>query len=204
LFGVAAEPLKSLASSANQPSAYTSMMLQLYLETLQEQSGELKVLDLGPVCEENIMFFAALVKRVYVCDMFIRLDRHRRPGKTSRDLLEDLDYPEQSFHGIHLWDLVDHLEDGEASRLVEVCHRLLRPRGLLTVIAYDKLPAASSPVRSFVIQSNCQVAPRPQPHLDLPWYFRSNRQLTALLAIFPRINSFLSRSGTREMLLERG
>ena len=82
---------------------YESMMLKLYLETLAKQNQDLHVLDMGPVCEENIMFFSKRVKKLFICDMFIRMDRRRRKGKSTSSILNHLDYPANSFHGIHFW-----------------------------------------------------------------------------------------------------
>ena len=74
------------SSKANdiEPSAeshldgYDSMMLRSYIEILAGLDQELQILDLGPVCEENILYFSQRVKKFYVCDMFIRMDRNRR------------------------------------------------------------------------------------------------------------------------------
>jgi hypothetical protein len=46
---------------------YASVLLQTYVEIL-EQSSRAQVLDVGPVCEENIKYFAPRVKRFHVCD----------------------------------------------------------------------------------------------------------------------------------------
>jgi hypothetical protein len=198
-----AEQFRSSESSAPSVAGYTSMMLQLYTETLLDENEELQILDLGPVCGENVMFFAQQVKRLCVCDLFIRMDRNLKKGKSLRDLFEYLDYPDGSFYGIHLWDIIDHLQDRDANRLVHLCHRMLRPGGLMTAVAFEESIHRSPLIASFVVRDKYQVSLRPQTHLDLPWYFRSNRQLASLLSKFSRVSSFLSRSGIREFLLER-
>ena len=101
------------ADSNTEPilDGYDSMMLQLYLETLAGQDQELQVLDMGPVCKENILYFSQRVKRFYVCDMFIRMDRNRRESKLISAIWNNLDYPAQSFQGIHVWDIIEHMED---------------------------------------------------------------------------------------------
>ena len=48
---------------------YTSSVLHLFIEAL-ERRQKAQVLDLGPVCGENIDFFVRRVQRLYVCDMF--------------------------------------------------------------------------------------------------------------------------------------
>lgn len=70
---------------------YDSMMLQLYIETLAGQDQELQVLDMGPVCEENILYFSQRAKRFYVCDMFLRMNRNRREGKSTNSIWDHLD-----------------------------------------------------------------------------------------------------------------
>ncbi|MBW2669279.1 MAG: hypothetical protein JRD87_05235 [Deltaproteobacteria bacterium] len=69
---------------------YTSNALKLFLEHL-EQRPEKKLLDVGPVCQENIRFFASRAKKLYVCDMFIRLDRCIRKGSPVDQIWDKLD-----------------------------------------------------------------------------------------------------------------
>ena len=180
---------------------YDSMMLQLYLETLAGQDQELQVLDMGPVCKENILYFSQRVKRFDVCDMFIRMDRNRRQGKSTSSIWNHLDYPEQSFQGIHLWDLIEHLEDRDVSKLVELCQKMLKPKGMIMVISFEE-QLAPSLINSFVVQDEYRISLRPQIHLDLPWYYRSNRELTLLLAKFSGVKSFLYRNRIREFLFQ--
>ena len=180
---------------------YDSMMLQLYFEVLSGLDQELQILDLGPVCEENILYFSQQVKRFHVCDMFIRMDRIRREGKSISTIWDDLDYPAQSFQGIHLWDLIEHLEDPDVNKLVDLCHIMLRPRGMLMVISFEE-QFAPSIINSFVAQDEYHISMRPQSHLDLPWHYRSNRELTLLLAKFSGIKSFIYRNRIREFLFQ--
>ena len=180
---------------------YDTMMLQLYIETLAGQDQDLQVLDMGPVCEENILFFSQRVKRFHICDMFIRMDRYQRKGKSTNSIWEHLDYPAQSFQGIHLWDLIEHLEDRDVNKLVELCHIMLKPKGMLMVISFEE-QLAPSLINSFVVQDEYRISWRPQSHLDLPWHYRSNRELTLLLAKFSGVKSFLYRNRIREFLFQ--
>jgi len=183
------------------PGGYDSMMLQLYTESLAGLDQDLQVLDMGPVCEENILYFSQRVKRFYVCDMFLRMDRNRRKGKSTNSIWDHLDYPARSFQGIHLWDLIEHLEDCDVNKLVELCHVMLKPKGMLMVISFEELLAPSL-INSFVVQDKYRISLRPQTHLDLPWHYRSNRELTLLLAKFSGVKSFLYRNRIREFLFQ--
>jgi hypothetical protein len=182
-------------------SAYTSMMLKMYIETLARYSRA-EILDLGPVCQENIRYFAQRVKRFHVCDMFLRLNRSRRKGLSAKKVLDHLDYVPHSFDGINLWDLIDHLSDNDIGRLVNHCYTLLEPRGLMIITSFEE-QSAPSKIHSFVINHGCQVTFRLQKHLNLPWYYRSNRIITEMLSEFQTVKYFLYRNGVREFLCRR-
>ena len=182
----------------SDPADYTSSVLHLFVEAL-ERRQEAQVLDLGPVCGENITFLAHQVQRLYVCDMFIRLDRNRRKGVPLSWTWRQLDYPPQSFDGILLWDLADHLDDQEMRRLVELCRTMIKPGGMVTVFVLGA-KVLSNTVNSFVIGDGLRLHLRPQPHLDLPLHVRQNREVLSLFTPFTPVRSFIYRSGLREFL----
>jgi hypothetical protein len=185
----------------SMPEIYTSEILNIFVDTM----GHLKdarVLDVGPVCEDNIMFFAHWMKRHYVCDMFLRLSRELSKGPHVSNVWRHLDYPTRSFDGIHLWDLCDHLDDGQVKKLVDRCRLMLQPEGLLMLVAFEKPPSPPQ-VNTFVIRNDYQLGYRVQSHLNLAWYCRHNRALMSLLAGFNIIKSLRYRNGIREVLLKK-
>ena len=179
----------------------TSMMLQMYVETLSKYSTA-QVLDVGPVCEENITYFAQRVKRIYVCDMFLRLSRNRHKGLPTEKVWEHLDYAPNSFDGINLWDFIDHLNDDDIGRLVNLCYTALEPGGMMLVTSFEE-QSAPSKIHSFVIKDSYRLNFRLQNHLDLPFYYRSNRIITDMLSEFQTVKSFIYRNGVREFLCRR-
>ncbi len=183
------------------PVGYKSTILREFVDTL-EGLKDAKTLDMGPVCQENITFFALRMGKHYVCDMFLGLKRENRKDLHPSDGWKHLDYPERNFDGIQLWDLCDRLEDGDVIRLVELCYTMLRTTGLLMLLAFEKKPA-SSIVNTFVIGQGYRLDIRPQPHLELPWKFRHNRALTSLLSNFTIVRSFRYHSGIREFLFKK-
>jgi len=199
--------LASLAHRAGEgrhlerdPADYTSNVLRLFVEAI-ERRQEVQVLDVGPVCGENISFLAHRVRRLYVCDMFLRVDRDRRKGVPLSWTWQHLDYPPQSFDGILLWDLVDHLDDREVVRLVELCRTMVRPSGMVTVFVLGE-HVLSHVVNSFVIGDGFRLHLRPQPHLDLPLHVRQNQEVLSLLTPFIPVKSFIYRNGLREFLFQ--
>ena len=194
-------PADRFSDTAPSIGDYTSVLLQRYVEIL-EKSATAQVLDIGPVCEENIIYFARRVKRLHICDMFLRLDRNRRKDLPSGRIWKHLDYAAHSFDGINLWDFIDHLNDDEVVRMVSLCHTLLKPRGMMIITSFEA-QSEPSPINTFVIQDNYRLTFRPQNHLDLSWHCRSNRALTQMLSAFAAVKSFLYRNGIREFLCRR-
>jgi hypothetical protein len=193
-------PLKDLSHEPGSAD-YTSNALQLFIAGL-DQRPEGQILDVGPVCQENIKFFARRVRRLYVCDMFIRLERCLRKGDPVHRIWQQLDYPPESFEGILLWELADRLDDQEVVTLVKLCHNMLKPGGMVMVMVLGE-QAASSVVNSFVVEQDFRVHPRPQPHLHLPIRSRQNRDVLAMMAPFTPAKSFICRPGFMEFLFRR-
>lgn len=183
-----------------EPTYYTSNILRLFVDGLKGRR-ETQILDIGPACGENISFLAQQVKRLYVCDMFHRLDQDRRKGLPPSQVWRHLDYPPQSFDGILLWDLAERLDDREAGKLVKLCHSLVKPGGMVTVFAPGK-KASPSLVNTFVIGDNLRVYLRPQPHLALPLRSRQNRDVLAMMAPFKPVKSYIYRIGLEEFLFQ--
>jgi hypothetical protein len=197
-------PLPREAHTEADPNRYTSMMLRVYLDLLDQRRAE-RILDVGPVCQENILFFVRRFRRLYVCDMFLRLalewdSETKRPRETA---WRHLDYSPDTFDGIHLWDLPDHLDDECLQRLTGLLRTMLRTGGLVALSAFDShcVPAEIS---SFVVEdSDLHVRWRAQSHLNLPWHFRQIRELTALMQPLTIANSFRYRNGVREFIFQK-
>jgi hypothetical protein len=180
------------------PGSYDSTILKQFVETL-EGWKQVEILDVGPVCRENLIFFARRVPRHHACDMFIRL--HRALGK-QRDFCRELDYPPRSFDGIQLWDLLDHLDDHQARQLLKRCLEMLKATGLLMLVALEKKPEPET-INTFIVGRNYRIDHRKQAHLKLPWYCRHNRAMLSLLAEFNTVKLFRYRNGVREFLFKK-
>jgi cyclopropane fatty-acyl-phospholipid synthase-like methyltransferase len=175
--------------------------LRLFFEELERQF-EVNILDVGPICGENINFLAQRVSKLYVCDLFLRLHRTLRNGESPTTILKHLNYSPRSFDAILLWELMDHCNNEEAGKFVEVCHSMLKPGGIVMVFALEATKI-SLPVNYFVISPGFQVHPCRQYHLDLPSYNRHNRELLELMTPFMLVKSFIYRNGLREFLFRR-
>jgi len=192
---------RSYSDAEPFPVGYNSTILERFVQSL-EHWKDAQILDAGPVCQENIMFFARRMRRHYACDMFIRL--HRALGKQPQpgNFLKHLDYPPRTFDGIQLWDLIDHLDDDQATQLVVRCFEMLRSTGLLMLVALEQKPEPAT-INTFVVGPNYRLDLRLQPHLALPWFCRHNRAVLSLLAEFTIVKTFRYRNGLREFLFEK-
>jgi hypothetical protein len=196
-----AEPLRSpLHSDPPDAKAYTSRVLPLFVEYLNQQPQG-KLLDVGPVCGENIRFFASRVAKLYVCDLFRRLCQETRQGRSASHIWRDLNYPVGAFEAVQLWDLGDHLEDRDFTRLVELCVLMLKPKGMLMLIAMGEEADPSIP-SSLAIGESFRLHARAQPDMDLPRYHRHNRELIAMMSPLKLVKSFIFRNGLREFLFQ--
>ena len=180
------------------PDAYTSKACKMFIESLGGKT-EPQVLDIGPVCGENINFFARRARRLFVCDQFSRLHQHRIENSEKGKTWEELDYPSHSFDGILMWDLVDRLDHDEAVNLIHQCCTLLRPQGVLLVMAYARQTLLPD-VHTFVVAREYQVSFRPQQHLKLHVRCRHNRELMTMFSPLSLVKGQLNQNGFREFV----
>ena len=183
------------------PDAYTSRICKLFADSL-EHCSDPQVLDVGPVCEENIMFFSKRVKRLFVCDIFSRLHQSRRKKKPFNKVEQILDYPERSFDGILLWDLVDRLDEAEAKDLIRVLQMMIRPGGTLMIAALSRQTFLTD-VNTFVMGKDFHITFRPQKHLDLYMNHRHNREIMTMFSPLSLAKAQINKTGFREFLLQR-
>lgn len=191
------EPETGLSISA-LPASFTSNALRIFIETLGETPGS-AVLDLGPICGENIEFFSNRVKKLFVCDFFNALARHPVAGDGADRPWHHLDYPPGGFNGILLWDLISRFEDIDAGILVERCREMVKPGGHVVVFASNE-DSTLKTVNSFVLGRDYTVGFRPQRHLRLPVKNRQNRDILEIMKPFIQIRSYIYRNGIREFL----
>lgn len=180
---------------------YTSNILKLFTEDI-ERRPQGQMLDTGPACEENILFFGRRVKRLYVCDMFFRLMECLNEKRPVSQIWKHLDYPPESFDGILLWDLPNRLDAQEVGTLARLCHKMLKPGGTVVVMVPGEW-ATSPVVNSFVMGRDFEIFPRPQAHLHLPPRSFQNREVLAMMTPLSPAKSFIYYSGVMEFLFRR-
>jgi hypothetical protein len=163
---------------------------------------EAQLLDVGPICDDNINFFAQRVKKLFVCDMFLQFDKARREDIPSTCAWQKLDYPPDNFDGILLWELMDRIDDHDVEKGAELCYRMIKPGGMLVLFVPGDHPVSGG-VYSFVIEEYFQLRIRSQPHIQLTSHRRQSRDIITMLAPFTQLRSFIYRNGYKEFLFQR-
>ncbi len=206
------QPPPATVADARAFETFGSRVLQYFIDNLYWHQDS-QVLDIGPVCGNNITFFAERIRRLYVCDLFVRLQAHLQTHSSSDnspvttpiygfdDLWKVINYGREIFDGIILWHLGDHLADGALAELVRLCHLMLKPEGLLAVYACDKSPAAG--IYGFRMLDTSRLQRYAIPSLSLPVYYRTNREMIAMLNDFSLLRSFIYRNGVREFAFRK-
>ncbi|MEW6441650.1 MAG: hypothetical protein AB1640_12010 [bacterium] len=159
------------------------------------------MLDLGPACGSNIGFLAEQVRTLYLWDLLAAWDRLRGRGLPFAKLWEDLQVPVESVDGILFWDLIDHLDDGELASLIATGRTLLRPRGMVLLLAGDRQSSSETP-QAFVLREGFELMRRPRPQLSFPVHHRQNRDILDRMSAFKLVKSFIYRNGLREYLFQ--
>ena len=181
--------------------SFTSKALSAFIAKVNSHSMA-QILDLGPVCNENINIFAHRVKKLYICDVFSHLARALKKGAGSKRWWRQLDYPSGTFDGILLWDLPDRLTDGDANEAGRRCYDMLKPGSMVVVCAAPETKK-NTEVNTFVLQKDFRVTFRAQPHLNLPLHTRKTGDLIGVLDPLKSVQSFLFRNGLREFLFRK-
>ena len=180
---------------------YASIILKQFIESIQQrQAGQF--LDIGPVFKDNITFFSRQVQRLYVCDLYRRLDKDRRTGFPPGRYWRHLDYPPDTFDGVLLWDFIDRLNDAEADSLVKRCFTMIKPTGMLMLFTFGKQVSPGGR-DACVIRDDFQVHFRALEFANLPIRYRQNRDILHLLTPFVPAKSLIYRNGIREFLFQR-
>ena len=187
--------------SETQPFNYASIVLKQFITSI-ERLPEGQLLDTGPVYKDNINFFSRRVRRLYICNLYRLLDKDHRTGFPPGRYWRHLDYPDNCFDGILLWDLIDRLNDPEAFSLVKRCYAMIKPGGMIMLFAFGKQVSPGGR-DSCIVRDDYQVCFRDLAFSNLPIQYRQNRDILHILSPFVTVKSLIYRNGVREFLFQK-
>lgn len=190
----------------NQPytqkidTIYKSLVLSLVVGHL-ERHPEGVMLDVGPVCGDNIALFASLVKKLYIHDLFRQLSQGRLKGSANHSIWQDFCYPLEAFDAVQAWDLCDHLDDRDFASFIELCALMMKPKGVMMLVAASEAPSPTT-LNLYAIEEGLRLQVRPLSDAAPPFYHRHNRDLIDLMKPLRFVKSFIYQNGFREFLFE--
>ena len=216
--GAASAPAAGPFSSKPRPGANAvesvttrhSRGLEQFFAYIRDQSG-LKILDLAGASQENLSFLTSLGHRVSTQDFLRSFDETFGTEETQDQgsvnliqyfLTQNLDFPEDSFDGVLLWDVLQYLPPAVLTAAVDRLARIVRPRSYMLAFFNSDDKMTTVPATTFRIQDSknlilSQRGTRKQAQLF------NNRSLEKLFSQFDSVKFFLTRENLREVIVKR-
>jgi hypothetical protein len=179
--------------------------------------GRGHLLDLGPARQTTITFFIERGFKVYTEDLltswknFQDVEEQRKrelPPNTDRSewtptaraerfLEATLEYPEETFDAVLMWDVLDYLETDLMTRVVARVTSLVRDGGVVFAIFHARKPEAFHRYRVLDAQ-NLELIPASCPFA--PQRVFQNREISNLFCRYRSSKTFVGRDQLREGL----
>jgi 2-polyprenyl-3-methyl-5-hydroxy-6-metoxy-1,4-benzoquinol methylase len=190
-------------------STRSSRGLEEFFNYIRGQSG-LTILDLGGATQQNVSFITNLGHRLYSEDFLQILHEtfgtadtvdQSNPGRIEYFLRQALDYPDEQFDGVLIWDVLEYLEPPLLAAVIERMRKIVRPKSYLLAFFHSDDKLESVPFYTFRIQeiNSLQVS---QQGLRRPTQLFNNRSLEKLFGDFESVKFFLTRERLREVIVK--
>jgi hypothetical protein len=191
--------------------------LKEFLWLTTEDSKQGRLLDLGAVFQSTVMFFIERGFRLSTEDMmrswkeFLTAEeetmRKMQVGaegaRVSQGMLagkfldSNLQYPEDSFHGVLAWDLFDYLDAELLPRVMERLYTILRPGGAVLASFHSKTPERFN---RYKIVDGQSIELIPSPTLAVHARIFQNREILDIFGKFRSSKTFVGRDQVREAI----
>lgn len=218
LFGSGAPPSSEVKAppvsrpgTSGPPSRYDrqSHGLAEFLSYLQDCEG-LAVLDLGGVSQANVAAITNLGHRLYTEDAWRGLDQlfptlpeeEVEAAAVRQFLSEHFAFPQESFDGILVWDLLEFLPSPLLEHTLDALHSVLKPGGHLLAFFHAEARPGELPVYSFRIAGPAALSLELRGY-RMPARLFNNRGIEQLFGRFRSVKFFLARDHLREVVVTR-
>jgi len=182
--------------------------LEEFFKYIRDQSG-LTILDLGGATQKNVTFITELGHRLYSEDFLAILQEtfgtddteQSNPGRIEYFLKQTMDYPEQHFDGVLIWDVLEYLNPALLNAVVERLHRVVKPKSYMLAFFHsdDKLQGVPSYTFRIAEVNALEIS---QQGLRKPAQLYNNRSLEKLFGRFESVKFFLTRERLREVIIK--
>ena len=191
-------------------STRQSRGLEQFFTYINDQVG-LSILDLAGATQENVTFVTDLGHKLYTQDFLRSLDdtfgqdeiqEQANGGRIHNFLQQNLDFPEGSFDGVLIWDVMQYLSPALLNATVQRLHHIVRPKSYLLAFFNADEKIQHAPKTSFRIQSGSTLDLVQRGQRKQAQQF-NNRSLEKLFGQFESVKFFLTRENLREIIVKR-
>jgi hypothetical protein len=185
--------------------------LDQFCSSLEERPG-LSILDLAGASQATISFLTNYGHRLYSDDFVHQMDQHfgdgdfyenqSNPLKSGQFLETALDFPDENFDGVLVWDALQFLTPPLLQIVVERLHRMLRPGSCLLAFFHAEERVDTIPTYSYRVTDHRTISLAPRGRRR-PAQFFNNRSLEKLFQDFQSVKFFLTRDHLREVIVRR-
>jgi 2-polyprenyl-3-methyl-5-hydroxy-6-metoxy-1,4-benzoquinol methylase len=185
--------------------------LEQFFTYIRNDSG-LRLLDLGGANQANVSFITSLGHRLTSEDLLRNAWHHWAgasasepvtPEQAAAFLDSNLDFPENSFDGVLVWDALEHLEHALLGGVIERLLKIVRPGSYMLAVFHAQERFETEPMQySFRIQDARTIVLAPKTR-KRPHQVFNNRTLEKLFSGFESLKFFLTRDSLREVIIKR-
>jgi len=203
-------PNHSRSATKDIQSIRQSRGLEQFFSYINDQVG-LSILDLAGLTQENINFVTDLGHKLYTQDFLRSLDDTFGDGdlagqaaqnRIEHFLEQNLDFKENTFDGVLVWDTMQYLSPALLNATVERLFRITRPRSYLLAFFNADEKSLVSPHTTFRIQNQTTLMLVQNGQRQQAQVF-NNRSLEKLFGQFESVKFFLTREHLREVIIKR-
>ncbi|HXA57181.1 MAG TPA: class I SAM-dependent methyltransferase [Candidatus Acidoferrum sp.] len=206
----------SVVSSTSQGAGRTSNGLKEFLWMLSDVKRG-RILDLCPASQHTLNFFIGQGFRISAEDMlrtwkhFLNEEEERMrsaavgemPERVSQSdlgakfLETNLNYPEESFHGILAWDFFDYFDREVLPLVMGRIYNILHPNGAVLAMFHSK---PTERFHNYRVIDGQTIEPVPAPTVAVHTRVFQNREILDLFEKFRSSKTFVGRDQVREAL----
>lgn len=187
--------------------------LDQFFSHIADQAG-LSVLDLAGITQANVAFITSLGHRLYSED-FLRtlfdtfgpgaaeiLTSPPEPERVSHFLGQNLDFPEESFDAVLVWDVLEFLPQPLLKATIDRLFKIVKPGCHLLAFFHAEEKSGAIPVYAYRIADSKTLA-LTRLGVRHPVQFFNNRGIEKLFQRFNSVKFFLTRDYLREVIITR-
>ncbi len=188
--------------------ARASRGLDQFFTYIKDDTG-LAILDLSGLTQSNVDFITSLGHKLYTEDFLRSLYAtfpeeadQANSGLIERFLNENLNYQDETFSGVLVWDVLEHMTPPLLAATIERLARIVKPKSYLLALFHAQERASSVPFYSFRIENSKSMIVNMRGSRT-PTQILNNRTLEKVFHKFESLKFFLTRQQLREVIVKR-